>query len=118
MEMEKLMSFEKSSDCDEFSGYEKETFSAEMESDIKTKNGEIRFWIRGQIKYPSLHKTALWFFVAPVSSMSSERDFSFINCLVSADRACLQDYIIEDNAFLKSFFEFSKRLKNQSGWWN
>ena len=46
MEMEELMSFDKSSDCEEFSTYEKQTFSAEMESDIKTKNGEILFWIR------------------------------------------------------------------------
>ena len=36
--MEELMSFDKSSDCDEFSTYEKETFSAEMESDIKPKS--------------------------------------------------------------------------------
>ena len=94
------------------------TRNIQHRNDIRTKNGEIMFWIRVQKKYSCLHRIALRVFAAPISLMSSKGDFSFINRLLTANHACRNDDIIEDNAFLKSFFNFSKRLKNQSGWWN
>lgn len=116
--MEDLMCFDKSTDCDELSTYEKETFSPEQEEDLKTNNGDIRFWVRAKNRYPCLHLVAIRCLAVPVSSMSSERDFSFINRLVTSDRSCLRDDIIEDNAFLKHFFDYEERMKNQTGSWS
>lgn len=79
------MCFDKDSDCDELGAYKKEMFTAEMEADIKLMNEEIRFWVRTKNKYSFFHVVTLWLLAAPVSSMSSEGDFSFINRLLTTD---------------------------------
>lgn len=83
-----------------------------------SKNAEIRFSVCDKQKYPCLHQVALRYLKVPVSSVWRERDFSFINRLFAAERSCLKDDMINDNAFLKRFFDFQDRSNKQFGWWD
>lgn len=69
LHLEYLMCLDKYRDCDELSTYEKETLTAQPEEDLKTENGEIRFWVCAKNKYPCPHRAALCCIAVPVSSM-------------------------------------------------
>lgn len=65
-----------------------------------------------------LSLVALWLLVTPMSSTPSEHNLSFLNRLLTADRNCLKDDILEDIILVKSFFDFTPRMEDHSRWWD
>lgn len=64
--------------------------------------GPIRYWIRNRSRYPKFFQIILRIYVTHVSSASSQRDFSFVNRLVTSDINCMKDDIRSNISCLKS----------------
>ncbi|KAI0567134.1 Zinc finger BED domain containing protein [Gracilaria domingensis] len=62
----------------------------------------IKFWISQEGVYPDLKKVALRIYATPVSSCSSERNFSAVNRIITADRSGLKSSLVEDILFLRT----------------
>ncbi|KAI0557114.1 Zinc finger BED domain containing protein [Gracilaria domingensis] len=62
----------------------------------------IKFWLSQETVCPELTKVALCIYAIPVSSSSSERNFSAVNRMITADRSRLESNIVEDMMYLRS----------------
>ncbi|KAI0563666.1 zinc finger BED domain containing protein [Gracilaria domingensis] len=97
-------------DLDSFEKYMGRSFPLPVLQQLRTvkKEGEdhktklVKFWISQSALYPDLSKVALRLYATPVSSASSERNFSAVNRIVTADRSKLKSNLVEDMLYLRS----------------
>jgi len=73
---------------DELARYIADTFISLDTEDLMHKDemGMVRFWEANSRNYPMLKKVAFRVYATPASSCSSERDFSCVNRIITADR--------------------------------
>lgn len=64
--IEDMMSFLKSAESDEFKLYECERFNESVIEEIKSKSGEIRYWMSKRGTCPILSRVALWILATPL----------------------------------------------------
>ncbi|KAI0558044.1 Zinc finger BED domain containing protein [Gracilaria domingensis] len=96
-------------DIDSFEKYMSRKFPLSISKPLKTSASDedhgtklIRFWINQEAHYPDLSKVALRIYATPVSSSTSERNFSAVNRILTAERSRLKSDVIEDMLYLRS----------------
>lgn len=68
---------------------------------VSSKTNPITFWKMNMLSYPLLHSIASDIICIPVTEVTSERLFSFLNIVFNKLRAKLDPSVIEDILFLR-----------------
>lgn len=79
------MSFVASIEVDELQFYDLKCFFKSVVDDVQKPFGDVRFRVSKSLIYPNLARVALWFLVVSVFSALSERDFGFLNNLLTPE---------------------------------
>jgi len=89
-------------DSDTLSKYLWWNFPQSVMDVLKEDLGIAKFWLSQVQMYPDLCSIALRFFATPVSSASSEGNFSAINRILSSDRSRLKSNFLEYLLYARS----------------
>lgn len=99
------MSFIETPNCDQLGQYLVDNLSTTTTSYLKCDSmGVVKNWIEYWGHFPTLSKVALRTMATLVSSARSERHFSVVSRLVTADSSYLGDGVIADMTFLTFVF--------------
>lgn len=89
-------------DTDGLSKYLGTSFARSTMDILSSENGLAEFWLTTEHSWPELTKIALRVLATPVSSCSSEHNFSAVNRIVTADRSRFKSDVLEDLIIVRS----------------
>lgn len=105
------------SESDTLTKYMGKRFSRPVLEGVSNRGGLIKFWVGQEHIYPDLAKVSFRIFATPVSSASSERNFSAVNRILTSDRSRLDSSLLEDLMYARSAvqrdFPFSDNTEDQ-----